>query len=416
MAGGMGGDDHAAAQNGTTAMVDDGDGDGDAHKRKHDFTTASRAVDLRSDTVTKPTDEMREAMATAVVDDDVLGEDPTAVALQEYAAQLFGKEAGLFVPSGTMGNLISLMVHCEQRGSEAIMGSESHIHYYEQGGCATIAGIHPRVIANNLDGTMDLSAIQAAIRALDDHFPITRVIAIENTHNRCGGRCLSVEYTDAVGALAKRYGLPLHIDGARIMNAAQALGVTPARLTAAADSVSVCLSKGLAAPVGSIIVGSREFIRKARRCRKVLGGGMRQVGVIAAAGLVSLQRMPALLQLDHRHAKLLAEGMATVPGIVVDPNTVETNIIYAALTASHGLDSIALCAYLKQRGVLILPFDKYRIRLVTHYHITKDDVRYAVNCFSDAYNSSEARAALGSSSDLNLFSTEEELEPKRQKP
>ncbi|GKV12504.1 hypothetical protein SLEP1_g23637 [Rubroshorea leprosula] len=265
-------------------------------------------VDLRSDTVTKPTESMRAAMANAEVDDDVLGSDPTAFRLEAEVAKKMGKEAGLFVPSGTMGNLICVLVHCEIRGSEVILGDNSHIHIYENGGIATLGGVHPRTVKNNDDGTMDIELIEASIRNPNWEllYPTTRLICLENTHANSGGRCLSVEYTDKVGELAKKHGLKLHIDGARIFNAATALGVDVKLLVQAADSVLVCLSKGLGAPVGSVIVGSEGFITKARRVRKALGGGMRQIGILCAAGLVALQENVGKLKEDHKKTKVLA--------------------------------------------------------------------------------------------------------------
>uniref|UniRef100_A0A803PZD1 Aromatic amino acid beta-eliminating lyase/threonine aldolase domain-containing protein n=1 Tax=Cannabis sativa TaxID=3483 RepID=A0A803PZD1_CANSA len=270
----------------------------------------TRRVDLRSDTVTKPTETMRAAMAAAEVDDDVLGNDPTAFRLESEMAKIMEKEAALFVPSGTMGNLISVLVHCDIRGSEVILGHNSHIHIYENGGISTIGGVHPRTVKNNADGTMDIDSIEASIRDPKGElvYPTTRLICLENTHGNTGGRVLSVEYTDRVGEVAKKYGLKLHIDGARIFNAAVALGVPVSRLVQAADSVSVCLSKGLGAPVGTIIVGSQSFINKARRLRKTLGGGMRQVGVLCAAALVAIQENVAKLESDHKKTKFLAGG------------------------------------------------------------------------------------------------------------
>ncbi len=239
-------------------------------------------IDLRSDTVTRPTPAMRQAMADAVVGDDVYGEDPTIRRLEEMVAARLGKEAAVFVPSGTMGNLVSVLSHCG-RGDELILGDQSHIFHYEQGGSAAVGGVHPRPLPNHADGTIDLNQIEDAIRSDNEHYPVTRLIALENTHNRCGGAVLTPEYVDSVGALAQAHGLKLHVDGARLWNAAVALHETPARLVAAADSVSVCFSKGLAAPVGSAVAGSHAFIRQARRMRKQVGGGMRQAGVLAAA-------------------------------------------------------------------------------------------------------------------------------------
>lgn len=343
---------------------------------------ARRIVDFRSDTVTKPTAAMRVAMANAEVDDDVLGADPTMSELQEQMAKIMGKEAGLFVPSGTMGNLIAVLVHCEVRGSEVILGTESHISVYEQGGISTLGGVHPRTVPNNSDGTMDLSKLEAAIRyELDDHLPITRLICLENTQARCGGRCLSAEYTDKVGELAKSYGLQLHIDGARIFNASSALGVAPERLVRAADSVSVCLSKGLATPVGTVLVGTNEFITKARRLRKALGGGMRQVGVLGAAGLIALRDMVGRLEVDHVNARKMAEGLNAVKGLHVDMEIVESNIVYVEVTADSAFTPKEIVEAWEKYGVLALTWGRNMFRVVTHYHITEDDIRFSLSFF-----------------------------------
>ncbi|KAL3698039.1 hypothetical protein R1sor_012115 [Riccia sorocarpa] len=344
-------------------------------------TEVSRIVDLRSDTVTQPTALMRAAMAEALVADDILGSDPTAALLQERTAKMFGKEAGLFVPSGTMGNLIAVLVHCEVRGSEVILGSESHIHYYEQGGISTLGGVYSHVVPNESDGTMDLRKVETAIRPDDDHFASTRLICIENTHNRCGGRCISVEYTDKMGKLAKSYNIKFHIDGARIFNAAVALGVSVERLCQAADSVSICLSKGLGAPVGSVLVGSHEFITKAKRLRKALGGGMRQLGVVCAPGLVCLDHMVQRLDCDHRNARLLAEGLNKMAGLRVDLNSVDTNIVFIDVGSESSLGVEEISEALKRKGVLVMMMDRTRIRLVTHYHITEDDALRVLTCF-----------------------------------
>ncbi|KAL2644803.1 hypothetical protein R1flu_012390 [Riccia fluitans] len=359
-------------------------------------TEVSRIIDLRSDTVTQPTALMRAAMAEALVDDDILGSDPTAAKLQENTAKMFGKEAGLFVPSGTMGNLIAVLVHCEVRGSEVILGSESHIHYYEQGGISTLGGVYSHVIPNERDGTMDIRKVEAAIRPDDDHFASTRLICIENTHNRCGGRCISVEYTDRIGELAKSYNLKFHIDGARIFNAAVALGVSVERLCRAADSVSICLSKGLGAPVGSVLVGSQAFITKAKRLRKALGGGMRQLGVLCAPGLVCLDYMVQRLDCDHRNARLLAEGLNRIRGLRVDLNSVDTNIVFIEISSESSLGIEEISEALKRKGILVMTMDRTRIRLVTHYQITEDDARRVRTCFKEILvNSSKSATKNG---------------------
>ncbi|KAH9613479.1 hypothetical protein KSS87_003075 [Heliosperma pusillum] len=334
-----------------------------------------RVIDMRSDTVTKPTDTMRTAMANAEVDDDVLGNDPTALRLETEMARIMGKEAALFVPSGTMGNLISVLVHCDIRGSEVILGDNSHIHIYENGGISTLGGVHPKTVKNNEDGTMDLDSIEAAIRDPKGAlvYPITRLICLENSHGNTGGRCLSVEYIDRVGDLAKKHGLKLHIDGARIFNAATALGVPVDRLVQAADSVSVCLSKGLGAPVGTVIVGSMSFITKAKILRKTLGGGMRQVGVICAAALVAVKENVKKLEDDHKNAKLLAVGLNNIQGLHVDIAAVETNIdllfrgvillykVYVKICKDSSTNAAKLCKKLEEHGILVMQENDYNI-------------------------------------------------------
>ncbi|KAK6232935.1 Aromatic amino acid beta-eliminating lyase/threonine aldolase - like 1 [Theobroma cacao] len=346
----------------------------------------TRMVDLRSDTVTKPTEAMRAAMVTAEVDDDVLGADPTAFQLESEVAKIMGKEAGLFVPSGTMGNLISVLVHCDIRGSEVILGDNSHIHIYENGGISTIGGVHPRPVKNNEDGTMDINLIEAAIRDPRGElvYPTTRLICLENSHANSGGRCLSVAYTDRVGELAIKHGLKLHIDGARIFNASVALGVPVHRLVQAADSVSVCLSKGLGAPVGSVIVGSKSFITKARRLRKTLGGGMRQVGFICAAAFVALQENVGKLEGDHKKAKVLAEGLNQIKGLRVDVAAVQTNIIYFDIVEGSKLTAEKLYKNLEEHGVLVMPEGPARMRIVLHHQISSSDVQYTLSCFQQA--------------------------------
>ncbi|KAJ4834156.1 putative low-specificity L-threonine aldolase 1 [Turnera subulata] len=347
----------------------------------------TRTVDLRSDTVTKPTEAMRAAMANAEVDDDVLGADPTASRLENEMAKIMGKEAALFVPSGTMGNLISVLVHCNIRGSEVILGDISHIHIYENGGISTIGGVHPRTVKNNPDGTMDIDLIEAAIRDPRGEivFPTTRLICLENSQANCGGRCLSAEYTDKVGELAKKHGLKLHIDGARIFNASVALGVPVHRLVQAADSVSVCLSKGLGAPVGSVIVGSKSFIAKAKILRKTLGGGMRQVGILCAAALVAIQENVRKLEDDHKKAKVLAEGLSQIKGLKVDVAAVETNIIYVDIEGSSKLSVEKLSKNLEQHGIVVMPEGPMRFRIVLHHQISESDVQYTLSCIPN-YN------------------------------
>jgi threonine aldolase len=329
-------------------------------------------VDLRSDTFTKPTPKMRQAMAAAEVGDDVWGEDPTAQCLEEKAAARMGKEAAVFVASGTQGNLVSLLTHCG-RGDEAIMGDQSHTFRYEQGGCAALGGIVPHIVKTQPDGTMTLADIEAAIRPDDDHAPRTRLICLENTHNRMGGVALTPEYTDEVAALARARGLKLHIDGARIFNAAVALDVDVKELVRGADSVTFCLSKGLAAPVGSVICGSREFISQARRNRKILGGGMRQVGILAAAGLIALDEMVDRLAEDHANAEALAQGLASLPGIEVEPVSPRTDIVFFKVLRPD-MDALTLCERLNDYGVKMADMDPRRVRAVTNYHVTREDI------------------------------------------
>ncbi len=338
-------------------------------------------IDLRSDTVTQPTPAMREAMARAEVGDDVYGEDPTVNRLEEMAAALVGKEAGLFVPSGTMGNLAAILAHC-QRGDEVILGHLAHIFLYEAGGMAALGGVHPHPIPNQPDGTLALEEVRAAIRPDDVHQPPTRLITLENTHNRCGGAALTVEYTRAVGDLAREHGLRLHLDGARLFNAAVALGVEPAALTEPVDSVTFCLSKGLCAPVGSVLCGSRAFIERARRIRKQLGGGMRQAGVLAAAGIVALETVLPRLGEDHIRARALAEGLRIIPGLVVEGEPA-TNMVYLHLTDDLSLDAAQVAERLQLRGVRVGVVGPRRFRLVTHYWIDNDAVLRAVDAFGE---------------------------------
>lgn len=344
---------------------------------------SSSVIDLRSDTVTKPTPEMRQAMFDAEVGDDVYGDDPTVIKLQEMTAKLLGKEAALLVPSGTMGNLISVINHCSQFGSEVILGDESHIYIAEQGGCATLGGVHPRAVPTQPNGTLLLKDIEQRIRAAKDdvHFPRTKLVCLENTHNRMGGKVLTVEYIESVAQICKQYELKLHMDGARLMNAAVELNINPAKFVQSCDSVSFCLSKGLASPVGSLIVGTQEFIQQAKRLRKVLGGGMRQAGILAAAGIISLTQMPKLLKLDHENAKLLAEGLSKIHGCEIDPEKdTQTNIVFFSLNSDKiKIDAPTLSDILKcEHGILVSPSGKWKCRFVTHYMITRENIQYVL--------------------------------------
>ena len=342
-------------------------------------------VDLRSDTVTHPTPAMREAMYRAEVGDDGYGEDPTVHRLEELAAERLGKEAAVFVASGTMGNLVAVLTHCG-RGDEAILGSESHIFWNEVGGIASLGGVHVRTVSNAPDGTLPLSAVETAIRADNIHFPRTRLICLENTHNRCSGKALTLEYTHQVAQLAQRYGLRVHLDGARIFNAAVALGVAPTSLTRDADSVQFCLSKGLSAPVGSLLCGSTEYIKEARRWRQTVGGGMRQAGVIAAAGVVALETMVDRLAEDHEHAKLLAQGLANTPGILIDPDEMQTNIVIFRI---RGMASEVFIQRLAAGGVKASNYWGGLVRMVTHYGIGREDIERALEVVRGVMSGSE---------------------------
>jgi threonine aldolase len=339
-----------------------------------------RIVDLRSDTLTQPTPAMRRAMAEAEVGDDVLGEDPTVNHLEEIAAERLGKEAALFVTSGTMGNLVSLLAHCN-RGDEIILGDNSHTFYSEQGGSAAIAGIHPRTLPNQLDGKLALKDIGAAIRPDDIHHPRSHLIVLENTHNRKNGSPLDAPYMHSVKELADKYKLKIHVDGARLFNAAVALDVEARELVADADSVSFCLSKGLAAPVGSVICGTDDFIFKARRARKLLGGGMRQAGVLAAAGIVALTEMTDRLAEDHANARKLAEGLAQMPGLSIDPAMIKTNIVYFE-TTREDLPEDELIRRLDREGIKIGAMGPRLLRAVTYYQISGEDIEFALSAFS----------------------------------
>lgn len=333
-------------------------------------------IDLRSDTVTWPTPEMREAMANAPVGDDVYGEDPTVNQLEAESAALLGKEAGLFVASGTMGNVTAALTHCG-RGEEMIVGREAHMFRYEAGSSAALGGIHPHIIDVEPDGTLPLEAIRRAIRGDNEHFPRTKLICLENTQGTIGGIPISAGYTAEVGEMAREHGLKLHIDGARIFNAAAALGIPARELVAPADSVSFCLSKGLCAPVGSVLVGSKGFIKEAWRIRKSLGGGMRQAGILAAAGLIAVRTMTTRLYEDHANACRLAEGLAAIPHLSIDVSRVQTNMLFFDLEESAPVSPAAFSQQLKDEArVVIGPYPGYtrRFRMVTHYWITPERV------------------------------------------
>ena len=333
-------------------------------------------IDLRSDTVTQPSPAMREAMARAEVGDDGWGEDPTVSRLEQMAAERMGKEAACFVSSGTMGNLSALLAHCA-RGQEVILGDESHIVHYEAGGSTALGGLVWHLVPTRRDGTVPLHAIEAAIRPLADWYAQAGLVCLENTHNRCGGVVVPVDYVAQVAELARRHRLPVHLDGARIFNAAVSSGRPVTAWTEHVESVQFCLSKGLAAPVGSLVAGSSDYVSRVRRARRMLGGGMRQAGVIAAAGIVALTEMVDRLGDDHANATLLAEGLAGLPGLELDLATVQTNIVMFSL--GPGIDSRAFTAHAKKEGVLIVDMGGGRLRAVTHYGVGAADCRRAVD-------------------------------------
>ena len=363
---------------------------------------ADHLIDLRSDTVTKPTDEMRRAMAAAEVGDDVFDDDPTVHALQDRAAELLGKEAGLFVASGAMGNIVAQLAHL-QRGQETIAGAESHLVMDEAAGHAVIVGTSIRALPERPDGTMDPATIEAAFRdPTDVHEPISGLVAIENTNAHSMGQPLTPEYTATVAAIAHRHGVPLHVDGARFWNAVVAQGVRPTDLSGPADSVTFCLSKALACPVGSVVVGSRDFIWRARRGRKLVGGGMRQVGILAAAGLVALRDGPAgmieRLAEDHANARRLAEGLAEWPAIrsaggnaqpepgPLDPDRVRTNFVVFRVDR----DRAAFLAALRARGVLMVEYPHGQVRAVTHHGISDRDIEVTLAAVRAALDETDA--------------------------
>jgi len=342
-------------------------------------------VDLRSDTVTQPTPEMREVMYKAVVGDDVYGEDQTVNKLQELAANMLGMEAGLFIPSGTMGNLTAMLAHC-QRGDEVILGNKAHTFLYEAGGVSALGGVHSCQLPNQPDGSILLEDIKNAIRSDDPHQPVTRLIALENTHNRCGGTYQTPAYTHEVCEFAHQQGLAVHLDGARIFNAAIAYGVSAKEMVSDVDSVTFCLSKGLCAPVGSILCGSREFIRLAHRIRKQLGGGMRQAGILAAAGIVALEQMVDRLKEDHVRAGKLAEGLRKISHLVLDEGTPTTNMVFLSVSDQVNYSAQQISTLLDKKGIRIGSVGEKRFRMVTHYWINDDDIDRTIEAFGSILN------------------------------
>jgi Threonine aldolase len=348
-------------------------------------------IDLRSDTVTQPTPEMREVMYRAEVGDDVYGEDPTINRLQELGAAIMGKEAALFVPSGTMGNAVSMLAQTG-RGQSVIVGDQAHIYHYEAGGISTLGGAPMYVVPTLPNGMLELEAVKDGIAdESDTHEAATALICIENSHNRCGGVVQSVEDVEAITTLAHAHGVAVHMDGARVFNAATALNIPVNRLVRDVDSVMFCLSKGLCAPVGSLVAGSHEFIRRATRTRKLLGGGMRQAGILAAAGIVALEKMVERLPEDHTHCRLLAEGIAQLPYVDLDLTHVVTNILIFTLLDEqrHPLaDSVVddVLNKAQEQGVLLSRMGPHGIRAVTHYGITLTDIKYTLQVLEHILN------------------------------
>ena len=323
-------------------------------------------MDFRSDTVTKPTQAMREAMYNAAVGDDVYGDDPTVNELEAFAAELAGFEAALFTTSGTQANLLGLMAHCD-RGDEYLCGQQAHNYKYEAGGAAVLGSIQPQPIENNPDGTLPFDKLEAAVKPDDSHFARTRLLSLENTIN---GKVLPLSYLSDARDFVNKHGLKLQLDGARVFNAAAALDVPVKEISQYFDSMTICLSKGLCAPIGSLLLGDKAFIAKARRLRKMVGGGMRQAGILAAAGKLALTDQTEQLKVDHTNAQLLAQGLAKLPGFTANPNHVQTNIVFAKLDAK--IDIHAIAEKLKQKGITISPANP--IRFVTHNDITEEDV------------------------------------------
>lgn len=341
----------------------------------------TRPVELRSDTFTRPTDAMRRAMYEAEVGDDVWNEDPTVHRLEEYAAERLGKEAAVFLSSGTQGNLIGLVSHAGP-GSEVLVGDQTHIFHAEAAGTAVVGGLQLRILTNNARGGIASQDIRAAIRADDPHNPPTGCLALENTHNRCGGTVLTPEEITDMASQVRTRGIPVHLDGARIFNAAIALNVPAATLVRDADSVTFCLSKGLGAPIGSLLCGATAYVERARRWRKLLGGGMRQVGVIAAAGIVALQTGVDRLREDHDNARILAYGLAEIPGIAVDLPSVQTNIVNFELELSD-LPPAQFVGRLAERGVMVAGTGGNVIRAVTSREVTRADIDHALMAVSE---------------------------------
>lgn len=365
------------------------------------MASSSYVIDLRSDTFTLPTESMKKAMVTSPLGDDVYGEDPTVNALESKVATLLGKQAALFVPSGTMSNLLAIMVHCNRRGSELLVGDECHVFKYEQGGAAHVAGVMVTTLKNKPDGTFDLTEFESRIRGADIHSPLTSLVIVENTHNMCGGKVIPMDWIEKLSVLAKKHNILMHMDGARLFNASEYMGEPPAKLVKDFDSISICFSKSLGAPTGSALVGSLQFINQARRFRKMLGGGMRQAGVLAAPAIVALDEIVPALCGDHRRAKYIANAIAKLklPSFSVDVENQHTNIIMLKIDPNCAITSDLLeerllqvslsevtggCKTPKGEGITIKVVckDPKTVRFVLYFSITDDDVKLAVEKLS----------------------------------
>ena len=339
-------------------------------------------IDLRSDTVTLPTNKMKQFIMDSPLGDDVYGEDPSVNLLQKKIAKIFNKESALFVPSGTMANLISVLTHCN-RGDEVILGNKSHIFFYEAGGISAFGGVHSHQINNNDDGTININDIVSAIRKKgDDHFPKTKLICLENTHNACYGSPINTDFFNEVKNIANKHNIPIHLDGARIFNAAIALNKSVDELTKDCDSVSCCLSKGLSAPVGSVILGSKNFISKAKSLRKALGGGMRQAGLIASAGIFSLDHMINRIIDDHSNAKILASKLNIIKNLEINLNQVHTNIIFI-YNRDKTLSNQDLLLSLEKNNIKIDYKGNRKFRLVTHHGFQKSNIETVINTINN---------------------------------
>jgi threonine aldolase len=349
------------------------------------------AVDLRSDTVTRPSDEMRRAMAAAEVGDDVYGEDPTVNKLQKRAAEIFGKEAALFVPTGCMGNLIAIKIWTHH-GNEVVCEERSHVNLYELASMSAIAGCMPRAVRGGDDGILTWKQIEAGIRPKIYYDSQTALVCLENSSNMAGGTVYTTACVDEISERAHALGLKVHLDGARIFNASVSLGDNVANMTKSVDSVMFCLSKGLGAPVGSMILGSREFIERARVFRKMFGGGMRQVGIVAAGGLLALEHSPSRLQEDHANARHLAEGVAKIRGLKIDPASVKTNIVIFDCSAS-GMNAVELCDALHERGIWAQDTAVHSVRMVTHWNVNRAGVDRAIQELSAVVQKKKGQVA-----------------------